>query len=90
MSKIKFIFYDSSEVDNVLFDAKMASLCSSVYRVDANQLFVNYESTPKDLYENLLPLFERKHIVIIGVDSSEYYGYHNSSLWKWLKEQLEA
>ena len=90
MSNIKFICYDSVEVDNVVFDNKIDILCRASYRIDANHLLVHYSSTSKDLYENLAPLIEGKHILIFDINNTEYYGYHNSSMWKWLKEQFSA
>lgn len=90
MSDIKFIFYDSVEIDNVVFDNKIDSLCQASYRIDANHLLVHYSSSCKDLYENLAPLIEGKYIIIFDININEYYGYHNSSLWKWLKGQFSV
>lgn len=90
MSNIKYLNYDSSEMDNILFNNRLLSICSSVYRIDANQVFVNYAGSSKVLYENLAPILEGRYIIIIDVNQSGYYGYHNSSLWKWLKEQFDS
>lgn len=90
MSELKYINYDSQNVDGVAFDRKIESICRSSYRIDANQLFVAYSGSTKDLYENLNSIIEGKHILIIDVEQYGYYGYHDSNLWSWLREQYSV
>ena len=89
MSCVKYINYDSTDVDSVLFDKRIADICTSSYRIDANQIIVSYSGGVKDLYDNLSSLLEGKNILIIEFTQTGYYGYHNSSLWRWLKDQFD-
>lgn len=88
MSHIKYIDYDCSEVDNVLFDRRVESLSSSFYRIDKRSLMVNYIGTAKDLYNNLEDLVKEKYILIIDVSYPQFYGYHKSALWEWINTQF--
>lgn len=88
MKSIKYIDYDCSDVDNIIFDKKLETLATDYYRIDKRSLMVNYQGTCKDLYDNLEPLIKEKHILIIEVTYPNYYGYHNSSLWSWLNVQF--
>ena len=89
MSNIKYIDYDCSEVDNVLFDRRIETLTSSFYRIDKRSLMVNYIGTAKDLYNNLEDLVKEKYVLIIDVSNTQFYGYHKSALWKWINTQFE-
>ncbi len=88
MSSIKYIDYDCSDVDNIIFDKKLESLSKDYYRIDKRSLMVNYQGTSKDLYDNLEPLIKEKSILIIEVTFPNYFGYHNSALWDWLNVQF--
>lgn len=85
MSNIKYIDYDCSDVDNVIFDNKISTITSASYRIDKRSLIVNYPGSVKDLYTNPEPLVKDKHILIF--DITNYYGFHNSELWDWINAQ---
>ena len=89
MSPIKYIDYDCTDVDNVIFDKKIEALSTSYYRIDKRSLMVNYQGSAKDLYNNLEELVKGMHILIIDIAYPDFYGFHNSALWDWLNEQFE-
>lgn len=90
MSNIKYIDYDCSDVDNVMFDKKIDSLTRSFYRIDKRSLIVNYPGSSKDLYDNLEEIVKEKNMLIIDINDPDYYGYHQSALWDWLKDQFSS
>lgn len=88
MSPIKYIDYDCSEVDNVIFDKRIETLTTSFFRIDKRSLFVNYQGSSQQLYNNLEDLVKEKYILIMDVYNPDYYGFHKSALWQWMKTQF--
>ena len=88
MSDIKYIDYDCTNVDNVIFDKKISAITTASYRINKRSLFVNYSGTAKDLYTNLESLIKDKHILILDISYPDFYGIHNSELWDWLNIQF--
>lgn len=88
MTYVKYIDYDCTDVDNVIFDKRIEALTVSYYRIDKRSLMVNYHGTAKDLYDNLEELIKEKYILIMDVTHPDYYGYHKSALWDWINEQF--
>lgn len=89
MSQVKYIDYDCTDVDNVIFDKRIEALTTSFYRIDKRSLMVNYQGSAKDLYQNLEELIKEKYIIILDVTYPDYYGYHKSALWNWISAQFE-
>lgn len=88
MSPIKYIEYDCSDVDNVMFDKRIKSITAAYYRIDKRSLLVNYSGGAKDLYENLEEFVKEKYILIFDINHPDFYGYHKSALWDWLNAQF--
>ncbi len=83
MSTVDLIVYDSTLADNITLENKLRTICDSFYRVDKNHILIKYGGSVKDLYENISPFLNGGRVLVVSID--DYYGYHDSELWDWLR-----
>ena len=86
MSNIKFIYFDSENIDSSSLIQRLNQLCVSTFRVKHDIVLVNYNGVSQSLYSNLGEFIQSKNILIMEVNPSTgaYWGYMDKSLWEWL------
>lgn len=83
---IKYISFDNTAIDAAALEEKLRSVCSSVYKNGQDQFFVNYQGNCHTLYDNIMQIAGEKNVLLLGFDSSDYWGYQNKSLWEWIHD----
>lgn len=84
MEKIKYIWYDNSIINNVELEQRLQSLQISFIRISKNNLLVRTELSSHALYDSLGSVIEKKSIFIGGFDTTDYWGYLDGDIWKWI------
>ncbi len=81
--KIYLIQYTSS--DKLIFEPRIKQLGDWVKYFDDNY-FVTSNLSANEIYKYLTDGFENKSIIIIQVNTSNYYGRMNTKVWDILKK----
>lgn len=90
MKKIKVIYCDVDDTNNLLLHQKLALLCPSIYQIQKGLMLVTYNGTAKELYDELADILKTKRTLILDVDASNssYWGYMKKDLWKWFESNM--
>lgn len=82
MKKIYLIQYNIA--DSEAFENRLKKLGSWVKYFTDNWI-VESELSAKEIYKHLSVGYEEKSILVIEVDTNNYYGRMNTKLWDYLK-----
>ena len=85
MSNIKLFFVENTDNSTEIRN-KLQLLSNSVYTITSELYMVEYEGTPKELYDSLSDTISGKNIFIQDVNTTgdTYWGYMNKELWEWI------
>jgi hypothetical protein len=83
MKKVYIVQYNT--IDNSLFEHRLKSLGDWVKYFSDNWMIVS-ELSAKEIYEKLTEGNENKSILIIEIDTKNYYGRMNTKIWEFLKK----
>lgn len=90
MTSIKMIYFDSIALDSVTFENRLRNVCQSIYIIKEGLVFVNYNGSAHDLFNQLVPDGNRCNVLVVDVDttSNSYWGFMNRDLWDWLRDNF--
>ena len=81
------IIFDKELVGDQVFRDKIGRLGETFYLFDGNIVLLKSESTAREIYSSISAEdFNTKLMMAMEVSRTEYFGYMQSSLWGWLKE----
>ena len=82
------IIFDKELVGNQVFQDRINRLGDSFYLLDGNIVLLKSESTVREIYSSIsAEEFSTKLMMVMQIDRTNYFGYMQSNLWGWLKEQ---
>ena len=84
------IYFDSVALDTVTFENRLRDICQSIYIIKDGLVFVNFEGSAHDLFNQLVPDDNRYNILVADIDTStnSYWGFMSRDLWNWMKENF--
>ena len=82
------IIFDKELVGNQVFRDRIGRLGETYYLFDGNIVLLRCNSSSRDIYSAIsADEFGTKLMLVMDVNRTEYFGYMQSNLWGWLKEE---
>ena len=83
MKKVYLIQYNIN--DNLIFDSRVKNLGDWV-KYFSDNFIVASDLSAQQIYEHITDGFDNKSILIIELDTKNYYGRMNTKIWDFLKK----